>query len=124
MLPVFRFGLGGKLGSGQQLMSWTSLDDVIAAIDFLVQHEDFEGPVNVVAPNPVTNAEFTRALGRSLHRPAIARVPGYVLRRVLGESADLLLGSCRVFPRRLESAGFRYRYPDIDSALRSALTQT
>ena len=121
MLPVFKLGLGGKLGSGRQMMSWVTLDDVVNAADFILQAEALEGPVNVASPHPVSNEALSKALGRVLRRPAFARVPEFVLRTAMGESADLLLGSVRVFPRRLEEAGFRFRTPDIESALSSAL---
>ena len=121
MLPVFKLGLGGRLGSGRQIMSWISIADVVSAFDFLLHADDVYGPVNLSSPNPITNAEFTKALGRTLRRPTVAFVPKFVLRHVLGEPADLLLGSNRAFPRRLESAGFQFRYPEMDLALESAL---
>lgn len=121
MLPVFRLGLGGRLGAGRQIVSWVSLDDAVSAVDFALHEESIDGPVNITSPNPVTNAEFSRAIGRAIRRPVIARVPEFVLRRAMGESANLLLGSVRVFPRRLESAGFRFRHADIDAALASAI---
>ncbi len=121
LLPMFRLGLGGKLGAGRQVMSWVTLDDVLSAIDFAAHSEEMYGPINVGSPNPVTNAEFTKALGRAVHRPTIARVPEFVLRKMFGETADLALGSNRVFPRRLESAGFRFRHPDIGPAIRASI---
>jgi uncharacterized protein (TIGR01777 family) len=121
MLPIFRLGLGGKLGSGEQFMSWIMLDDAISAIDFALHADEMHGPINVTSPDPLTNAEFTKALGHVVHRPTFARVPEFVLRKALGETADLLLGSNRTFPRRLESAGFRFRYPEIGPALERAL---
>ncbi len=121
MLPIFKLGLGGKLGGGRQMVSWASLDDAVSSVDFVLHDERIAGPVNVTSPNPVTNEEFSKAIGRAVRRPAIARVPEFVLRKMLGESSSLVLGSSRVFPRRLESAGFRFRHPDIDSALASTL---
>lgn len=120
MLP-FKFGLGAKIGPGSQYMSWISLTDEVRAIEFLLEADDLEGPVNLTAPEPVTNAEFTRALARALHRPALLRLPGAVLNGALGEVASELLGSARVVPTRLLEAGFTFRTPDIDTALASVL---
>ena len=124
MLPIFRLGLGGPLGSGRQWMSWISLQDAVAAILFLLQTLPVSGPVNLCAPNPVTNAEFTRALGRIVHRPAIFPAPAFALRLALGEMADeALLSSARVYPAKLTSAGFRFTHPSITQGLAAALTQ-
>ncbi|MDL4817888.1 TIGR01777 family oxidoreductase [Actinomadura opuntiae] len=120
-LPLFRLGLGGRLGDGSQWTSWIALADEVAALRFLIGHE-VSGPVNLTAPNPVTNAEYTAALGRALHRPARLAVPRAVLRAALRDFADEgPLVSQRVLPRRLEHAGFRFRYPDVDSALAAVL---
>ncbi|MFD0686837.1 TIGR01777 family oxidoreductase [Actinomadura fibrosa] len=120
-LPLFRLGLGGRLGDGGQWTSWISLDDQIAALRFLIDDE-IAGPVNLTAPNPVTNAEYTRALGRALHRPAALSVPKFALRAVLRGFADEgPLISQRVLPRRLEEAGFRFAHPDLDAALEAVL---
>jgi uncharacterized protein (TIGR01777 family) len=121
MLPLFRLGLGGKLGSGSQFMSWITLADVITAIDFIVHEEQLARSINVTSPNPITNAQFTRELGRVLHRPTFATVPEFVLRKVLGEASVLVLGSVRAFPRQLESAGFQFRFPELRAALAHAL---
>ncbi len=122
MLPPFRVGLGGRLGNGRQWMSWIGLADAIAAILFALDHTDLSGPMNVTAPNPVTNAEFTRALGRQLHRPALLAVPAFAVRMMFGQMADeALLASARVQPQKLLSAGFRFSSPEIDEALRAAL---
>jgi uncharacterized protein len=122
MLPIFRLGVGGRLGSGRQWMSWISLTDQVRAIAHILETETLDGPVNLVAPNPVTNAEFTRALGRAVHRPAVLPVPAPVLRMAIGEMADeALLASERVVPERLLKSGFRFEHPDIATALRALL---
>jgi uncharacterized protein (TIGR01777 family) len=123
MLPPFRFGLGGKLGNGKQWMSWISLPDAIDAILFLLETKSISGPVNLTAPNPVTNAQFTRALGRQVGRPAILAVPKFALRLALGPMADeALLASTRALPVKLETAKFRFAHPTIEAALSAALS--
>jgi uncharacterized protein len=122
MLPIFRLGLGGPLGSGRQYWSFVSLVDEVRALRHLIDDERLSGPVNVTAPQPVTNAEMTRALASALHRPAVLPVPGLALRVVFGEFATDLLGGQRVRPTRLLSVGFRFSHPDVDSALRAALS--
>ncbi|MEU8796706.1 TIGR01777 family oxidoreductase [Spirillospora sp. NPDC048819] len=120
-LPLFRFGLGGRLGTGGQWMSWISMADQIAALRFLIDHE-IAGPVNLTAPNPVTNETYARTLGRLLHRPTRLTVPAFALRAALREFAgEGPLVSQRVLPRRLEEAGFRFAHQDLDSALRAVL---
>lgn len=122
MLPAFRLAAGGPIGTGRQHMSWIAVDDVVGAIQHLLRVETVVGPVNLVAPNPVTNAEFTRTLGRVLRRPTVLRVPAPVLRVVLGEMADeLLLASTRVRPARLLDSSYRFRYPDLEATLRHVL---
>jgi uncharacterized protein (TIGR01777 family) len=122
MLPVFQHGSGGRLGSGKQWMSWISLQDAISAIAFLIEQETISGPVNVVAPAPVTNAEFTQSLARMLHRPAIFPVPAFALRVALGPMADEgLLASTRVVPQKLQQAGFSFAHPQLDTALSATL---
>ena len=122
MLPPFRVGLGARLGSGQQWMSWVGLADVIAAILFALEQSTLAGAVNVTAPNPVTNAEFTRALGRQLHRPAFLAVPAIAVRMMFGQMADeALLASARVLPERLLASGFQFSLPKIEDALRATL---
>ena len=119
MLPPFKLGAGGRLGSGRQWMSWVTLDDVLAAIDFAITSDLVSGPVNVVAPNPVTNAEFTHDLGHALHRPAVATVPGFALRLAYGEMGEaVLLASQRVVPRALERAGFVFKHALLPDALK------
>jgi uncharacterized protein (TIGR01777 family) len=125
MAPLFRMGLGGRLGSGQQWMSWIGIEDAVAAMRFLLRAPEMVGAVNLTAPNPVTNAEFTRAMGRALHRPAVLPAPAFALRLALGQMADeALLASARVVPRRLMQAGFRFAQPTIDSVLTAALGPT
>ncbi len=122
MLPPFRLGLGARLGSGRQWMSWVALADVVAAILFALESPGMSGPLNVTAPNPVTNAEFTRALGRQLRRPAFLAVPAFAVRMMFGQMADeALLASARVHPVKLQAAGFRFALPEIDVALKAAL---
>ena len=122
MLPLFRAGLGGRLGSGRQWVSWVALPDVIRAIEFVLQMASLSGPVNVAAPNPATNLEFTRALGRALHRPTLLPAPGFALRLAFGEMAQAtILASERVLPARLSAAGFQFEYPEIEAALRAVL---
>lgn len=122
MLLPFKLGVGGKVGSGRQYYSWIALNDVINIIHFALADESLSGPVNVVAPEPVTNAEFTKALGGVLGRPTFFPAPAFGLRLALGEMADaLLLASERVVPVRLESAGYGFKYPSLESALRHLL---
>lgn len=122
MLPPFRLGMGGPLGSGRQWMSWVHIDDVIAIIRLAMTDEALTGPVNTVAPGPVTNAEFTKALGRTLHRPAILPAPAFALNLLLGEMAQaLLLSSQRVIPEVLNARGHVFKYPRIDAALSQIL---
>jgi uncharacterized protein len=122
LVPLFRFGLGARIGPGSQYISWIALADHVAAVRFLISRGDIEGPVNLTAPGPVTNAQFTAELARALRRPALLRIPSAVLRAGLGELAGEVLASQRVIPRRLEEAGFAFRYPDIASALAAELT--
>ncbi|MEO3928602.1 TIGR01777 family oxidoreductase [Micromonosporaceae bacterium B7E4] len=121
LLP-YRLGIGGKFGSGRQWIPWISMADWLAAMTFLLDREDIAGPVNVVGPAPVTNAEFTKALGRALRRPTVMPVPAIALRILLGELSVEPLRSLRVLPGVLNRAGFEYRHPDLPSALQAALT--
>ncbi|MBX7165204.1 MAG: TIGR01777 family oxidoreductase [Pirellulales bacterium] len=121
MLPLFRAGLGGRLGDGRQWMPWIHLDDLVEMMLFAATHASLRGPINGVAPNPVTNAEFTRTLGRVLHRPALFPAPRFALRLALGEMADALLASQRVVPRAALAAGYAFRYAQLEPALRSIL---
>jgi uncharacterized protein (TIGR01777 family) len=122
MLPVFRLGLGGRLGSGRQWMSWSGLGDAVRAILFAMETEGMRGAVNIVAPVPVTNAEFTRALGRALHRPAVMPVPAFALKLMFGEMADeALLGSTRAVPGKLVGAGFGFEEETVEGAVGAAV---
>ncbi|MBX3421203.1 MAG: TIGR01777 family oxidoreductase [Pirellulaceae bacterium] len=122
MLPAFRWAMGGRLGTGQQYLSWISLQDSCRALMHLLQLPDACGPYNVVSPNPVTNRQFTAHLAKALHRPAIMSVPGWVLRCALGEMADeLLLASCRAVPQRLLETGFTFQHTELPKMLREHL---
>jgi uncharacterized protein (TIGR01777 family) len=122
LLVPFRLGLGGRLGSGRQWFSWISLEDEVAAIEHLLLHAQLAGPFDLVAPEPVRNAEFARTLARVLRRPAVLPVPAFVLRLVVGELAPAaLLASARVRPRRLLDGGFSFRLPRLEDALRAEL---
>jgi uncharacterized protein len=121
MLPIFRFGLGGRLGSGRQWMPWIALSDEVAALRYAIDNE-LHGPVNLTAPEPVTNRELTVALGRALRRPAVAVVPRFALRAALGEFAvEGVLASQRAIPTALMDAGFAFEYQTIDAALAAVL---
>ncbi|MEX1010146.1 MAG: TIGR01777 family oxidoreductase [Chthoniobacterales bacterium] len=117
ILPVFRLGLGGRLGSGRQWMSCIHLDDVVGLALWAIESESIHGPLNAVMPAPVTNTEFTRDLARAVHRPTILPAPAFLLRTVLGEMASLLLHSSRVRPAVAEKHGYRYAFDDVTSAL-------
>jgi uncharacterized protein (TIGR01777 family) len=121
MLPLFRFGLGGKLGNGKQWWSWITLHDVIRAITFLLENR-ISGPVNLTSPNPVTNQEFTSALARAMHRPALFPAPAIALKIALGGFSSEILGSKKVVPQALTDDGFTWDYPHITNAL-TALIQ-
>jgi uncharacterized protein (TIGR01777 family) len=121
-LPIFKLGGGGKIGSGRQYWSWVAFDDVVGAIVHAINTDDLSGPVNVVAPDPPTNAEYTKTLGRVLGRPTLFAVPAPAARVGLGEIADeLLLASARVEPAKLEETGYEYRHPELEGALRYLL---
>ena len=120
LMPIFRLGAGGKVGSGSQYWSFISLSDEIDALTHLLE-SDLSGPVNLTAPTPVTNADATAALGKLLHRPALLPVPAFALKAVLGEFADDVLSSARVLPRVLEASGFTFSQPTISEALRAEL---
>lgn len=122
MLPPFRLGLGGILGTGRQWMSWVSIEDVTGAIQHALSNEAVRGPVNVVSPHPVTNREFTKTLGRVLRRPAVLPVPALAVRLLFGELADeALLASARVEPKRLQATGYRFKHAELEPALRHLL---
>jgi hypothetical protein len=121
LLPLFRLGLGGRLGSGRQWWSWVALDDYVRAMRFLLEHPEIAGPVNIAAPEPIRNGELTKAMGRVLHRPTLFWAPGFALRLPLRDFADDLLRGQRVVPRRLLEAGFTFAEPSFEPALRAAL---
>jgi len=122
MLPVFRLGMGGRIGSGRQYMSWIAMDDLIKILDFTICNGSLHGPLNVVSPNPVTNREFTMILGKVLSKPAPFALPALAARLALGEMADkLLLASARVSPLRLKESGFKFQFPELEGALRHML---
>jgi len=119
MLMPFKMGLGGKIGSGKQYISWVSIDDVVGAMKFALKEETIRGPLNVVSPNPVTNEEFTKSLGEALSRPTMMAVPAFAARLAFGEMADeMLLASQRVMPKKLKDAGFQFEYPNLADAFR------
>ncbi|MCW8091391.1 TIGR01777 family oxidoreductase [Alteromonas sp. ASW11-130] len=117
MALPFKLGMGGKLGDGEQIMSWIHIDDEVAAILYLLTNENCEGPYNLTSPHPVSNAEFSKQLAHTLHRPNLFTVPAFVLKTMLGETSDLLLTGQRVLPSRLLSQGFEFKYQSLDSAL-------
>ena len=118
MLPPFRFFIGGPLGAGRQVMSWIHLEDEVRAIEFALEKPALKGPVNLTAPNPASMNEFAAALGKRLHKPSFFRVPGFALKILLGEMSEMLLGGQRVLPKKLEDAGFHFRFPRLDDALK------
>lgn len=121
MLPLFKLGLGGIIGSGEQYMSWISITDVLSAIDFIIEHE-LTGPINLVSPQPVTNRQFTKTLGKVFHRPTFLPLPAFAARFVLGEMADeMLLASQRVEPKKLQSHSFQFADPNLESALQKLI---
>jgi len=122
MLPLFRLGLGGKLGSGKQWWSWITLHDVIRAISFILDSK-IEGPVNLTAPNPVTNQEFTSALARAMHRPALFPAPALGLKIALGGFSSEILGSKKVIPQKLTDSGFTWDYPHVTTALAALIEE-
>jgi uncharacterized protein len=122
MLTPFKLGAGGVIGNGRQYLSWIAIDDLVAAIRFALRNDLLAGPVNAVAPSPVTNREFTTALGRVLGRPTVMSMPAFAARLAFGEMADeMLLSGARVEPRKLTAAGFTFQYPELEPALRSLL---
>lgn len=121
MLPIFKAGLGGPLGSGTQYMPWVHLDDVIGIIMLALGRGEVSGPLNVTAPEPVPMRDFARALGTAVHRPAIIKTPAFALRLMLGEGAEVLLASQRVVPKRALAFGYAFRHPELGAALRSAV---
>jgi uncharacterized protein len=122
MLTPFKFGVGGVVGSGEQWMSWVSLDDVVGIINFAIENENLRGAINVASPNPVTNTEFTKTLGEVLYRPTFLPLPEFAVNLMFGEMGDtLLLNSTRVEPKRLKDAGYEFKFPDLKSAIENAV---
>ena len=124
MLTLFKLGLGGRIGNGRQFMSWIGRGDLIRAVEFCLEHPTLEGPLNLVAPQPVENREFTRALGRALRRPTVFPLPAFVVRLLMGEMGQaLLLEGNRVLPTRLLEAGFCFRQPTLEEGVAAALVE-
>ena len=121
MLPPFRAGLGGPVGSGKQYMPWIHLDDLVGIYLAALDHPTFAGPINASAPNPVTNKEFSKALGKALHRPAVAPVPGFVIKGMYGEMSQIVLTGVRMVPGRADELGYAFEHPDLDEALADTL---
>jgi uncharacterized protein len=121
MLPPFKLGIGGPVAGGKQYLPWIHVDDLVGLYIAAIDHEDWRGPVNATAPNPVTNAEFSKALGRALHRPAILPVPGSSLRALYGEMATIVTTGQRAVPRKALAYGYEFAHPDLDEALDNAL---
>lgn len=122
MLTPFKLGVGGVVGSGKQWMSWISMEDEIAIINYVIENENIRGAVNAVSPNPVTNQEFTKTLGEVLYRPTFLPLPEFAVSMVFGEMGDaLLLASTKVIPKRLLDAGFEFKYPDLKPAIENAV---
>jgi uncharacterized protein (TIGR01777 family) len=121
MLPPFKAGVGGPLGGGRQWMSWIHLDDLVGLIDFALETPALSGAVNAVAPNPVTNAQFSSALGAALHRPALIPTPGFAVKLLFGEMAEIVLGSQRVLPRAAQAAGYQFKLTEATKALKNLL---
>jgi uncharacterized protein (TIGR01777 family) len=122
MITPFKFGLGGRIGSGRQYMSWIEISDMVRAINHALSVESLSGPVNAVAPNPVTNAEFTATLGKVLSRPTFFTMPAFAAHMAFGEMGDeLLLGSTRVYPKKLLESGYKFRYSELQAALEHIL---
>jgi uncharacterized protein len=124
MLLPFRLGVGGPVAGGRQPMPWVHLDDVIGIYLAAIDGEQWTGPVNATAPNPVSNREFSKALGRALHRPAIAPVPAFAIKLLYGGMAKLIIEGQNALPRRTTELGYQFKHPQVDEALRSALTTT
>src|ERR1051326_4045218 len=124
MLTPFKMGMGGKVGSGKQFISWVAIDDVVGATKLALADESIRGPLNIVSPNPVTNEQFTRTLGEVLSRPTVMSIPAFAARLAFGEMADeMLLVSQRVRPRKLSEAGYQFKYSNLEAALRHYLRE-
>lgn len=123
MLLPFKLGLGGPLGSGQQWMPWIHIDDIVGAFRYVMANDDLVGAVNGTSPNPVTNANFSKALGHALHRPAVLPVPAFALKLLFGEMAQILLEGQRALPKKLLFTGYEFKYPDLSGALEDVIGQ-
>jgi hypothetical protein len=121
MLPPFKFFLGGSIGTGRQWFSWIHRDDVIGIIKYILEKDNLSGPINLTAPRPVTNREFSSALGKALGRPSWLMMPGFMLKLLLGEMANMLLTGQRVIPAKILKAGYQFKYPEVNSTLRAIL---
>jgi uncharacterized protein (TIGR01777 family) len=121
MLPPFKLGVGGPVAGGRQYMSWVHIDDVVGAMLFCLDEQSVSGPVNVTAPDPATNAELSKTLGRVLRRPAFFPVPALAVKLLYGEMAEIVTTGARVVPKRLLEHGFRFKYSELEPALRAAL---
>ena len=124
MLPAFRFGLGGRLGAGRQFWSWIALEDLLRVVELALQDDRLSGAMNAVSPEPVTNADFTRVLARTLRRPAVLPMPAFAVQWLFGEMGRAaLLASARVRPVRLLESGFEFRFPQLDAVFKQALDE-
>jgi uncharacterized protein len=121
MLPFFKAGIGGPVAGGHQYVPWVHVDDVVGATVFSLENEEASGPVNVTAPEPATNTELSKTLGRVLRRPAFAPVPGLAVKVLYGEMAEIVITGQRAVPGRLEELGYRFRWPELEAALRDAI---
>jgi uncharacterized protein (TIGR01777 family) len=121
MLPLFKYFLGGPLGNGRQWFSWVHMHDLVEAFIFLLQHPEINGAVNLSSPEPVRNVDLGRAVGKILHRPSFMPAPGFMIKLILGEFGSVLLKGQRVIPRRMLDAGFKFKYPNIEEALKSII---
>lgn len=122
MLTPFKFGVGGTIGSGKQWMSWIAIDDLVLIIHFFLENSELQGAFNLTAPNPVTNEQFTKALGNALSRPTILPIPEFAVKLMFGEMGErLLLEGARVLPKRLEDAGYTFQFPELEPALKHVL---
>jgi uncharacterized protein (TIGR01777 family) len=121
MIPLFKYFLGGPLGNGRQWFSWMHMHDLTEAFIFLFNHKDISGAVNLCSPNPVRNKDLAKAIGNVLHRPSFMPAPGFMIKLILGEFGSVLLNGQRVIPRRLLDGGFKFRYPDIEEALKNII---
>jgi uncharacterized protein len=122
MIPMFKYFLGGPLGNGRQWFSWVHMHDLVEAFIFLLQHQEINGAVNLCSPQPLRNVDLAKAIGKILHRPSFMPAPGFMIKLILGEFGSVLLKGQRVIPSRLLEAGFQFKYPDIEEALKNILS--